>query len=62
MSDDKTKRSGADRDRVAAGEGYEVECFAKKHGITVAQAEALIKQHGNSRDKLDAAARQLKRG
>lgn len=62
MSDDKTKRSGADRGRVAAGEGYEVEYFAKKHGITVAQAEALIKQHGNSREKLDAAAGKLKRG
>ena len=62
MSDDKAKRGGADRSRVAGGEGDEVEYFAKNHGISVAQAETLIKEHGNSRDKLDAAAGKLKRG
>ena len=51
-----------DRGRVAGGEGYEVEYFARKHGISVAQAEELIKEHGNSREKLDAAAGKLKRG
>jgi Protein of unknown function (DUF3606) len=62
MPDDKANRGGADRSRVAGGETYEVEYFAKKHGISVAQAEALIKEHGNSREKLDAAAGKLKRG
>jgi len=62
MSDDKANRGGADRSRVAGGEGYEVDYFAKKHGITVAQAQALIKQHGNNREKLDAAAGKLRRG
>jgi hypothetical protein len=62
MSDDKAKRGGADRSRVAGGEGYEVDYFAEKHGITVAQAQALIKQHGNNREKLDAAAGKLRRG
>jgi hypothetical protein len=62
MSDDKTNRGGADRGRVAGGEGYEVDYFARKHGISVAQAEELIKEHGNSREKLDAAAGKLKRG
>jgi hypothetical protein len=44
---------------VAGGEGYEVEYFARKHGIMKDEAEALIKQIGNDRDKLDAAARKL---
>jgi hypothetical protein len=60
MSDDKTNRGGADRSRVAGGEEYEVEYFARKHGISVAQAEKLIREHGNSREKLDAAAGKLK--
>jgi len=62
MSDDKANRGGADRGRVAGGEEYEVEYFARKHGISVAQAEELIREHGNSREKLDAAAGKLKAG
>jgi hypothetical protein len=62
MSDDKANRGGADRSRVAGGEGYEVDYFARKHGISIAQAGALIKEHGNNREKLDAAAGKLKRG
>jgi hypothetical protein len=59
MGDDKSKRGAADRGRVAGGEGYEVDYFARKHGITKDQAQSLIKQIGNDRDKLDAAARKL---
>jgi len=60
MADDKSKRGGADRRRVAAGEGYEVQYFARKHDITKDQAEALIARVGNDRDKLNAAASKLK--
>jgi Protein of unknown function (DUF3606) len=59
MGDDKSKRGAPDRGRVAGGEGYEVDYFARKHGITKDQAQSLIKQIGNDRDKLDAAARKL---
>jgi hypothetical protein len=59
MSDDRSKRGAADRERVAGGEDYEVEYFARKHGITKEQAEGLIKQIGNDRERLDAAARKL---
>jgi len=62
VSDDKANRGGADRGRVASGEEYEVESFARKHGISVAQAEALIKELGNSRGKLDAVAGKLRQG
>ena len=60
MADDKTKRGAADRREVSAGEGYEVSYFAKKHGITKAQAEQFIREHGNNRAKLDEAAQKLK--
>lgn len=61
MADDKTKRGGNDRKRVAAGEGYEVGYFAKKHGISRDQAQDLIKRVGNDREKLNAAAQKLKK-
>lgn len=60
MADNKSKRGGADRRRVAAGEGYEVNYFARKHGITKQQAEDLIKKVGNDREQLNAAAAKLK--
>jgi hypothetical protein len=60
MADDRTKRGGSDRDRVAAGQDYEVDHFARKHGITREEAQALIKRHGNNRETLDAEAAKLK--
>jgi hypothetical protein len=44
---------------VAAGQGYEVNYFATKHGLTRQQARDLIKRIGNDRDKLNAAAEKL---
>ena len=60
MADDKSKRGGMDRKRVAAGQGYEVTYFARKHGISAQQARDLIKQVGNDREKLNDAAAKLK--
>ena len=59
MADDKSKRGAADRSKVAAGEGYEVSYFARKHGISKDQAQKLIKDIGNDRSKLNAAAEKL---
>jgi hypothetical protein len=61
MADDKSKRGGQDRSRVSGEQGYEVDHFAHKHGITKQQAQELIKEHGSNRAKLDAAAEKLKR-
>lgn len=61
MADNKSKRGAADRAKVAAGEGYEVNYFARKHGITTDQARDLVKRIGNDRDKLNAAAAKLKK-
>lgn len=60
MPDDKTKPGPFDRRRVAADQGYEVSYFARKHGISTDQARDLIGRIGNDRDKLDAAAQELK--
>ncbi|KRB80611.1 hypothetical protein ASE00_16315 [Sphingomonas sp. Root710] len=61
MADSKSKRGGADRSRVAAGEGYEVSYFARKHGLSKREAERLIKEVGNNREKLNAAAEKAKK-
>jgi hypothetical protein len=60
MADDKSKVGDADRRTVAGDEPYEVEYFARKHGLSAQQARELISQHGNDRAALDTAAEQLK--
>ena len=60
MSDDKSKSGAADRRTVAAGEDYELDAFAQKHGLSRDQARDLVKQHGNDRRTLDQAAEGLK--
>ena len=56
MADDKSKTGGGDRKRVAAGQGYEVNYFARKHGLTTEQAREIIERFGNDREKLNAEA------
>lgn len=60
MSDDKDNVGAQDRARVAAGQDYEVRHFADANNISIEQAEQLIQQHGNSREKLEEAVRQMK--
>ena len=62
MSDDKSKVGAQDRARVAGEERYELDYFAKKHGLTKEQAQQLIDRHGNGRAALDEAAAALKTG
>lgn len=60
MADNRSNRGSRDRDRVAAGQGYELSYFARKHGITRDQARQLIARIGNDRAKLNAAAERMK--
>ena len=60
MSDDKSKQDNRERSQVAAGEDYEVRHFAEQNGISVEQAQQLIARHGNDREELERAARQMK--
>lgn len=61
MSDDKMLRAAADRRQVAGGQGYELRYFARKHGLTTAQAMQLIRRIGNDRARLNQAAIELRR-
>ncbi|TIW08139.1 MAG: DUF3606 domain-containing protein [Mesorhizobium sp.] len=60
MTDDRTKRDFRYRDRVSAGEEYEVRYFAKQHRITPEQVRELISEHGNDRKTLEREARKLR--
>jgi hypothetical protein len=60
MADDMSKRGKEDRARVSGAQGYEVDYFAQKHGISREQADDLIRRIGNDRARLDEAARNLK--
>ena len=60
MADNKSKRGGSDRRTVASGQGYELAYFARKHGLSRDAAEKLIREVGNDREKLNAAAAKLK--
>ena len=55
MADDKNKQGEGDRSQVAEGEGYELDYLAQKHGLSRADARALVDEIGNDREKLDAA-------
>ena len=61
MADDKSKVGGQDRERVAAGQDYEVQHLAERAGISTEQARELIEQHGNDRDTLMREAKKLGR-
>ncbi|MCF6119192.1 MULTISPECIES: DUF3606 domain-containing protein [Mesorhizobium] len=43
MGDDKSKRDFRDRDRVSAGDDYEIEYFAQQNGVSADQVRQLIK-------------------
>lgn len=59
MTDDKDFIGGQDRSQVAAGEDYEVRHFAEKHDLSPDQVRALIAEHGNDREALEAAIARL---
>ncbi|MEZ5742385.1 MAG: DUF3606 domain-containing protein [Sphingomonadaceae bacterium] len=46
--------------RTYAGQGYDVTYFARKHGISKPQARQLMRAFGHDRDRLNAAARELR--
>jgi len=54
MPDNKNKTGGQDRDKVAAGQGYEVSYLAKELGVSQQVVKDAIKAVGNDRDKVKA--------
>jgi hypothetical protein len=61
MTDNTTIRGRQDAGKVAGEQGYELRYFARKHGLTTAQAIDLIRRIGNDRAKLNDAAVRLRR-
>lgn len=59
MSDDKGQQE-RDRGLVAGGERYEALFRREARALSTQEVEQLIQEHGNNREKLDEAARQLK--
>jgi hypothetical protein len=64
MADNKTKRGGGDRRRIAAGQPYEVSYFRRKHGLSLEDARRIIERTGGDREKANAEAQRAagKRG
>jgi glycerol-3-phosphate dehydrogenase len=58
--DDKNKKGGRDRSRVAAGEDYEVQYLAEQTGITLEQARTLVRRYGDNREKLMEEAKNFR--
>jgi hypothetical protein len=54
MSDDKSKRGGADRNRISLEQEYEVRDWMKSLGVTKAELTAAVKAVGNSPEKVRA--------
>jgi hypothetical protein len=57
MPKTKTKRGrAADRRRIAGGQAYEVSYFARKHGLSAAEARDIIKPARGNREKANQLA------
>lgn len=61
MADNRSQVGEPDRSRVAAGERYEVQHLAERHGISTDEARDLIERFGNDREILDREATKLRR-
>lgn len=61
MTDDRTPGRRGDQNNGTGSQGYELRYFARKHGLSTAQAMDLIRRIGNDRAKLNEAAVRLRR-
>jgi len=53
MPDNKSKRGGRDRSRVAAGEEWEMAYMREKFGVSTQQITGAIRAVGNNRKKVE---------
>ena len=60
MSDDKTKTSGQDRNRISLSQDYEVRDWAKNFGVTKEELTAAVKQVGNIASAVEAQLKSSK--
>lgn len=57
MADDKNERGSRDRSRVSGEEAYEVQHIAEKFGVSAEEVRGIIKEVGNSREKIEERLR-----
>jgi hypothetical protein len=62
MSDDRTKRSGQDRTRVAGGQDWEVSYMTQKYNVSKQEVEDAVKAVGNSREKVEEYLERNRKG
>ena len=55
MEDDKSNRGAQDRSRISLSEEYEVQYWTKELGVDRQRLQELVRQHGNSAEKIRAA-------
>jgi len=55
MNDDLGKRGPADATRISLGEEWEVQYWTKVLGVSEERLAELVRQHGNSAEKIRAA-------
>ena len=53
MADNREKRNGRDRSRIAANEDYELRYIANKLGVTEKEVREAIAAVGNERQKVE---------
>ncbi|RYY66438.1 MAG: DUF3606 domain-containing protein [Chitinophagaceae bacterium] len=57
MSDNKNERGSRDRSRVSGEEKYEVQHIAEKFNVSAEEVRRVIKEVGNSREKIEERLR-----
>ncbi|TCZ65759.1 DUF3606 domain-containing protein [Flaviaesturariibacter aridisoli] len=57
MSDNKNDRGARDRARVSGEEKYEVDYIAGKFNVSAEEVRRIIKEVGNSREKIEERLR-----
>jgi hypothetical protein len=61
MPDNRNNRGGRDRQRVAAGEKWEVSYMAEKFGVSSQQVSGAVRAVGNNRKDVEAYLKQKSR-
>ena len=60
MPDDPNQQDNRDRNKVAGGQDFEVDYFAKANGLSINQALDLLEKFGDDRETLELEAKKLK--
>ncbi len=62
MADETKRKDAGEHAPASSAPAYELRYFARKHGLTTAQATDLLRRFGQDRGKLNEAAVKLRRG